>query len=197
VDRARRRFPALPNWRGLAEQVEQARALFEAHDLLMASREVDDLAALGAWDRAGEVFRNLRQRHPVSEPVAELGRRVTLGQERATAEERARLMSQAQDATNKREWSRALTLVEGLLARFPGSPEAAELRQQVPILRANVEIHTRQEMEGHIRELIKQQRLTEALRVADELIGKYPDSPQAAALREQLPRLRQRVAGVA
>ena len=194
VQRARRRFPSLPNWKALAEQVEQARAKFEAHDLGVATREVEDLAALGAWERAEDVVRNLRRRHPASEQAKELVRRVALGRERATAEERARLMSQAQDATSRRDWKRALELVETLLARFPGSPEAQELRQQAPTLKANVEIHQRQEMEVEIRELIKQQRFADALRIANNLIERYPDSPQAHVLRDQLPRLEQKAA---
>lgn len=197
VQRARRRFPAMPNWDALAQQVEQARAKFEAHDLALATREVDDLAALGAWDRVADVVRRLRQRHPASEQVAELERRVALARERATAEERARLMSQAQDATSRRDWPRALELVETLLAQFPGSPEAQELRQQAPTLKANVEIHTRQVMESDIRNLVKQQRFAEALRIANELIDRYPDSPQATALRDQLPRLQHKAAEIA
>lgn len=196
VQRARRRFPALPNWDAWAEQVEQARAKLEAHDVALAAREVDDLTALGAWDRVTEVVRRVRHRHPASEQVVELERRVALARERATAEERARLMSQAQDATSRRDWPRALELVETLLARFPGSPEAQELRQQAPTLKANVEIHTRQVMEADIRNLVKQQRFAEALRIANELIDRYPDSPQATALRDQLPRLQQKAAEV-
>ena len=192
--RARQRFPALPQWTTLAEQLEQARAKFEAHDLALATREVDDLAALGAWDRAVELVRDLRQRHPHSEKVSELVRRVATGRERASAEERARLMSRAQDATTRREWREALQAVETVIARFPDSAEAHDLRLQLPTLKANVEIQTRHEMETTIRELIRDQRFSEALRIARELIARYPDSPQAAVLREQLHRLEQRAA---
>ncbi|MEW6198586.1 MAG: hypothetical protein AB1601_08000 [Planctomycetota bacterium] len=192
--RARQRFPALPQWVTLAEQLEQARAKFEAHDLALATREVDDLAALGAWDRAVELVRDLRQRHPHSEKVSELVRRVATGRERASAEERARLMSRAQDATTRREWREALQAVETVIARFPDSAEAHDLRLQLPTLKANVEIQVRHEMEATIRDLIRDQRFSEALRIARELIQRYPDSPQAAVLREQLHRLEQRAA---
>lgn len=191
---ARRRCPGLPAWDTLAEQIEMARTKFETHDLRVASREIDDLIALGAWERAVEIVRHLRQRHPSSEQVEALARRVAAGRERATAEERARLMSQAQEATNRKEWVEALRLVEQVIDRFPDSLEAHDLRPQIPILRANVEIQTRQEMESQIREYVKQMRFADAVRVADELIAKYPESPQAAVLREQLPRLRQKAA---
>jgi hypothetical protein len=197
VQRARQRFPSLPNWDNLLKQIEQARAKFEEHDLLIATREIDDLAALGAWDRAAEVVRALRQRHPNAEQVLELTRRVAIGRERATAEERARIMAQAQDATNRRDWPRALELVETLLARFPGSPEAAELRTQMQTLQANAEIQARQSMESQIRDLCKQHRFAEALRIANSLIERYPDSKQAAILRDQLPKLQQKAAEAA
>ena len=192
VRRASQRFPSLHNWSALEQQVEHARAKFEAHDLDVATREVHDLTALGAWDQAAEVVRDLRQRHPGSDKVTKLNRRVAIGRDKATAEERARLMSQAQEATDRHDWTEALRLVETLVARFPASLEARELRQQVPMLRGNVEIHIRQEMETAIRELIKEQQYAEALRVANKLIERYPDSPQAGVLRDQLPRLHQK-----
>jgi outer membrane protein assembly factor BamD (BamD/ComL family) len=197
LQRARQRFPALPHWHALADQIEQARAKFETHDLDLASREVEDLAALGAWDRAVDIVRTLRQRHPDSEQVAELTRRVAIGRERAAAEERARLMSQAQVATDRREWGDALRLVETLLTRFPGSAEAQELRLQIPTLKANVEIQKRHEMENEIRELVKAQQFARALHIAHDLVDRYPDSPQAHALRDQIPRLELKAAETA
>jgi outer membrane protein assembly factor BamD (BamD/ComL family) len=197
LQRARQRFPSLAEWGTLARQIEQARAQFEAHDIEIATREVDDLAALGAWERATEIVRTLRQRHPASESVVELTRRVALARDKATAEERARLMSQAQDATNRRQWSQAVRLVETVVARFPGSAEAHELRTQLPTLRANAEIQKRQELEAQIRTLLKEHRFSDALQIANTLIEQYPDSPQAHALREQiLPRLEQKAAEV-
>ena len=195
--RARQRFPLLTQWDALAEQIDQARAKFEAHDLTLATREVDDLAALGAWDRAVEVVRVLRQRHPHSEKVSELVRRVATGRERASAEERARLMSRAQEATSNHQWKEALQLVETIIARFPDSAEASDLRLQLPTLRTNVEIQVRHEMETTIRDLIREQRFGEALRIAREVIERYPESPQAAVLREQIHRLEQRAAEAA
>jgi outer membrane protein assembly factor BamD (BamD/ComL family) len=105
-------------------------------------------------------------------------------------------MSRAQDATTRREWREALQAVETVIARFPDSAEAHDLRLQLPTLRANVEIQARHEMETTIRDLIRDQRFSEALRIARELIARYPDSPQAAVLREQLHRLEQRAAEI-
>lgn len=193
VHQARARFPELPAWTGLAEQVEQARAKFEAHDIETAEREIGDLIALTEWERAAVVVRELQHRHPNAERVIELVRRVEAGLDRSVAEERARLMAQAQEATTERRWSDALRLVEVVMERFPKSAEARELRLQLPTLRANVEIQVRQQMEMEIRDLIREHHYAEALRRARRLIELYPDSPQAAVLREQLPRLQEKV----
>lgn len=194
VQRARQRFPALPNWDALDQQIEAARATIEAHDVEATTREVNDLAALGAWDRASEAVRHLQQRHPGSQKVTELARRIAVGRDKATAEERTRLMARAQEATNRRDWNEALRWVDAVLEKYPDSGEAADLRLQVPTLRTNAEIQARQQMETGIRDLIKEHHYAEALRRARELIERYPTSPQAAVLREQLPRLEQKAA---
>lgn len=192
LNAARYRFPSEAAWEPLDKQLEDARAQFETHDLELATREVDDLVTLGAWDRAAEVVQDLRQRHPESDQVAQLARRVAAGREKAVAENRAKLMAQAQAATDRHDWGGALKLVEQIIEAYPNSPEAIELQLQIPTLRANVEVQRRQQMEARIRDLIAQQRLAAALEVANELIERYPDSPQAKVLREQLPRLEQR-----
>lgn len=189
VQQAQMRFPSLSAWDALAEDVEQARAKYESHDIENSTREIDELIALQAWDRATNAALELQHRHPNSDRAAEIGRRVAAQREKATAEERTRLMARAQDATNRRDWVEALRLVEDILERFPRSLEARDLRQQLPTLQANSEIQTRQRMESEIRDLIQQKRYIDALRRTQTLLGRYPDSPQAAVLREQLPKL--------
>lgn len=195
VREARVRFPAMPNWDALEQQVEEARSTVEARDIDAVTREVKDLAALGAWDRAAQALSDLQRRHPSSPRVTELAKRIATGRAQAAAEERARLMARAQEATNNHDWTAALERVQLVLERYPDSPEAVELRQQLPTLRANVEIQARQRMEAEIRDLIKEHRFNEALRIAEMLIEQYPDSPQAGVLRDQLPRLREKAGG--
>ncbi len=192
VQEARLRFPSLPNWNALEDQIDQAREGVEAQDFDAATREVDDLISLGAWERATEAVRDLQQRHPDSPRVGQLAHRVQLGREKAAAEERARLMAMAQEATDRRDWTVALRRVEEVLARYPNSLEAKDLREQLPTLRSNAEIQARQQMEMEIRDLIKDKRFADALQVARALIAQYPDSPQAAVLRDQLPRLEEK-----
>jgi len=196
VEEARERFPNFSEWDELEQKIEEMRMQVEAHDIEAARRQIDDLSSLGAWDRVAEVLNELLERHPDSIKANELAERLRTQRNKAEAEQRARLMAQAQEATNRREWKAALAAATTLIQRFSRSPEAQALRMQLPTLRENAEIQARQRMEAEIRDLIKQQHYDEALRITHELLGQYPDSPQAAVLREQLPRLEERAAAM-
>jgi len=189
VQSARIRFPNVDGWSKLEEQIESQRARIEARDVETTSRQINDLVALGAWDRAAVVMRDLLERHPDSKPVQDLSRRLSVQREKADAEQRARLMAQAQEAVSHRDWNKALGLANDVIRRFPRSEEADALREQMPTLVQNAEIQTRQQMEKQFRELMKNHDYQEALQLARELMARYPNSPQASALRDQVPRL--------
>lgn len=196
VEVARERFPSFVEWDALEKQIEGMRAQVESHDIEAARRQIDDLASLGAWDRVAEVLNELLERHPDSVKANELAHDIRAQRNKAEAEQRARLMAQAQEATNAREWKKSLQLASMVIQRFPRSPEAQALRMQLPTLQENAEIQIRQSMESEIRELVRQHRFDEALRIANELLQQYPDSPQAAVLREQLPRLEEKASSM-
>jgi outer membrane protein assembly factor BamD (BamD/ComL family) len=140
-------------------------------------------------------MRDLLERHPKAQGAQELGRRLRLQREKAEAEMRAKLMTQAQEYSNRRDWGNALTTARTIVERFPNSPEAEALRSQLRILEANAEVRERQRMEAGIRDLLARQRYEEAVRQARALIARYPHSPQAAVLHDQLPRLEEKAAG--
>lgn len=189
---ARERFPDHAGWAALENQIEQTRATIESRDVETASRQVADLIALEAWDRVGHVVRELLERHPDSTRARDLAERAARERDRAESAERSRLMTQAQEATSAKEWNTALTLVTTVIRKFPRSIEADTLRQQLPTLTANAEIQTRQRLEAEYRELVRMQRFDEAIRVAHDVIASYPNSPQASALRDQLPKLEEK-----
>lgn len=194
VQEARERFPTLSEWDALERQIEQVRSQVEARDLESATRQVNDLAVLGAWERAYEVVLELMERHPNSPKTAELAKRVSQERERSEAENRARLMAQAQEAVHGRDWNGAMTLSTQLIERYPRSPEAHALRIQLPTLRENAEIQTRKYLEAEIRKHIEEHRYRDAVRLANELIERYPDSPQAQVLRDQYDKLAEKAA---
>lgn len=190
---ARERFPTSAQFEALERQIETMRAQVEAHDIDSAERQVNDLAALQAWERAADVVRELLARHPDSAKANALALRVRQQYDKTQAEQRARLMAQAQEAVRARNWQAALQTANTIIQRYPRSPEAEALRLQVPTLEENVEIQARQRTEARIRELVKQGRFDVALQMSHELIDRYPNSPQAEVLRKQLDKLHQRV----
>lgn len=189
---ARERFPAHATWDALAQQIQAVRGQVEARDIESASRQVNELITLGAWERAADVVRDLLERHPRAAGALELARRVKLQRDKAEAEMRTKLLAQAQECANRRDWINAYNAARSLVQRFPHSGEAEALRAQLPILEANAEVRIRQQMETQIRGLIGGRRYAEALRLARELIERYPNSPQADVLRDQLPRLEEK-----
>ena len=50
----------------------------------------------------------------------------------------------------------------------------------------------RQEQEARIQQLIKSRRFDEAIQLGEELIKRFPNSPQSDAMEELLPKLRER-----
>jgi hypothetical protein len=192
VQEARERYPHVPEWDAMERQIEQMRAQVEQHDIEAAERQINDLTALGAWDRIGDVMRELIQRHPDSVKVNELAQKIRAMRNKAEVELRSRLMTQAQESTNKRDWKSAYSLALQIIERYPRSPDAQALRLQLPTLRENAEVQARQRMETEIREFVRMQRFGDAIRVGHEMIQQYPHSPQAEALRAQLPKLQER-----
>ncbi|MFO0840437.1 MAG: hypothetical protein U1D55_18165 [Phycisphaerae bacterium] len=186
---ARSRFPNIPQWDVLAAQIEQVRAQVESQDIESAGRQIEDLLALGAWERAMEVVREMQLRHPEAPGAATLLKRVRQHRDKAEAEQRAKLMAQAQEAAHLRDWVATLHATSAFIQRFPDSPEAQRLRLDLPMLRANAEVQTRQRLESQIRQFVKERRFREALASARSVIAEYPTSPQAEALREQIPKL--------
>jgi replicative superfamily II helicase len=120
---------------------------------------------------------------------------VRIERDRAEAEQRARLMAQAQDASHRRDWDAALNLANLIIERYPHSLEAEGLRQQLPTLRENAEILARQKLEARYIDLVKAHRYAEALQIAREVASAYPYSVQAERLREQIPQLETKLAG--
>jgi hypothetical protein len=194
ISLARMQFPRVANWDVLERQIEEYRSKVEKHDIETVTRQTADLRLIGAWDRAEDAARELLERHPDSPTAYDVLRGLRFEREQAEAE---RVFAAAQDATHRHEWTEALSHVEQYLKDFPNGPRADDLRAQVPTLKTNQEIQIRHRMEGQFRELLAQHRFDEALSIGRLFLERYPHSPQAAALREQLPKLEQRLAGAA
>ncbi len=178
----------------LVHRVEQARATAEAESVQVAKKKVADLVSLAAWENAEHVASALVGKYPNSQAARELRESVDRERHRYEQQQRRRWMDDIDRHITRKEWRDALDTSEKLLQRYDNTPEADAVRAQLDTLRANAEIQERQALENKIKDLIKRHRFTEAVQLANEVIGRYPNSPQADALRSQLPRLEARAA---
>ncbi len=176
----------------LRERIHTARDESQAADLADARRRVGEFMSVSRWDRAERLVEDLVLKYPDSTDVAELRDRVKRERTLAEAEQRRQLQRQIEQAVTARQWSQATARAEQFLAKHGDTDAARLIREKLPTLRANAEIETRQHAERDIKELIRRHRYGEALEQARDLIDKYPKSPQADALRGQIPRLEQR-----
>lgn len=192
VQSARERFPTLREWDALETQIEAVRAQVQSRDIETATRQVDELCKLGAWDRAQDAVNELLIRHPGAAGAIELARKLKVQRDQVEGDLRVRLMAQAQEFANRRDWQNALSTARTIMQRFPNSLEARSLREQLPTLEANAEVVLRRRMETEWKHCLANHNYGEAVRIARELIVRYPDSPQAAALHDKLSWLEEK-----
>jgi hypothetical protein len=78
-----------------------------------------------------------------------------------------------------------------LVDRFPDHPKTARIKEQLATLQQNAEIEERQELEVRIQELIRGHKFHDAIELSEELLNRFPQSPQAEAIEKLLPRIRE------
>ena len=101
-----------------------------------------------------------------------------------------RLFDEIRQEVDRRHWRAALGCVQRLFDNAPQSTLAQRVRSQLPTIQRNAEIEERREREAAIHDLVRQNRYVEAIAFSEDLIRRFPSSPQARTLGEALPRLR-------
>jgi len=170
--------------------LNHSRRLHEQETVGRTTREIEGLLSSAAWDQALARARALSDGFPENADARELVARV--GRERKAFEESnvQRMFDELRHDIDRRIWRRALVHAERLLEQYPDHPRADGVRRQLGTLQDNAEIEERQEQEVRIQELIKARRFNEAIELAEELLDRYPLSPQAESLELLLPRIR-------
>lgn len=184
-----RKYPENPIAGQLLTDVESHRVKRERADIRETAKQVGDLISISAWERARTVAQQLLERHPDSVEARQIGERIERDHDLFQAEQRRRMYAEIQRYVSRRRWREALAAARTFMERFPTSDETASLQAQTDTLVDNAEIETRQELEAEITDLARHGRYIEAADFARRLIDRYPDSPQADVLRQQLPRL--------
>jgi hypothetical protein len=170
--------------------LNHARRLNEEETLAQTLREVEGLMQSGNWDPALARATALVEGFPDNGRARELLHRVQHERDAFYESTVARMFDELRHDIDRRMWRRAFMHARHLLERFPTHARADAVRRQLKTLQDNAEIEERQELEVRIQELIKSQRLDEAITLGEDLIRRYPMSPQAESLDTLLPRLR-------
>jgi outer membrane protein assembly factor BamD (BamD/ComL family) len=172
----------------MAKLEEQRKKMFD-DELQKARKNVTDLIAISAWDKALERAEALQEQHPDQPACADLVARVCEQREHFRNEQIKRLSGEIQKCVQRKRWNDALQAAEQLVQKYPDSADAHAVESQMSTLTENAEIERRQQLEEQIRDLVQRHSFVQAEELAKHVIETYPSSPQAAALRERLPKL--------
>lgn len=172
-------------------EFQRARQGAEPDALFHTEQRVRELVQAGAWDRAVALTNEFLGNFPASTDGRRLLAEVHREYEAYRDSTLHRLYEKVQSDVDRRQWRSALGDAQRLLEQFPDHARAARIRQQLKTIAANAEIEERQAQEIQIQLLIKSQRFAEAVELAEEVIRRFPGSPQADALEARLPQLRE------
>jgi hypothetical protein len=172
----------------LAQLEEKRRGGFE-EELTQMKKTVNDLIAISAWDRSISLAETFVAKHPDMPTAKELAGFVHDERTKFRNEHIKRMYADIQKSTGRKRWNDALQVARQLIEKYPESMEAEALRVQMDTMESNAEIEKRQQFEEQIKDLVKRHNFIQAVELAHYVISQFPNSPQAVALRGQLPKL--------
>jgi hypothetical protein len=186
-----REWPGDPALAGIRSELQSAHAKAEAEAIANAQGEIESEMSLSRWDQALALARKLAVEFPNSESAGELLNRVEREKGIYTETTVGRLHEEIRHCVERRIWRRALLHSKRLLETFPEHPKSEMIRRQIHTIQENAEIEERQEQESRIGELIRARRFGEAVQLSQELLKRFPLSPQAEAIGKLLPRIQE------
>jgi outer membrane protein assembly factor BamD (BamD/ComL family) len=175
----------------LKNRLTASRIRVEQTTLRDLNSRVDDLVAISSWDQALALTTRFVENFPNSAEGRELLDRLRHHRDSHVEITANRLYDEIKSYINNRRWRDALANAKRLMESFPGHRRAAMIRPQLATIRENAEIEQRHEQEARIQESIRKRDFVEAIELAEDLVQKFPHSPQAASLHELLPRLQE------
>ena len=184
-------FPDDALVRQAREEFQRLRVAAEPDTLFQTEPRVRELVQANAWDRAIAMANEFVANFPASEDGRRLLTNVYREHDAYLDATFHRLYEQFQSSVDRRQWRAALGQARRLLDQFPNHARADRVRRQLDTIAANAEIEERQEQEVRLQLLVKNQRFAEAVELAEEVIRRFPNSPQADALEARLPQLRE------
>jgi len=174
----------------LDQRLRNARTDAEAQAVQDELLRVEDLMAVGAFQEAEKLTRELLDRAPDSDEAKALLERVRHEAEVFAAEQRRRLYGEVERHAEARRWSEALSTATRLLETYPSCPEAEAVVTELPTLRENARIEEVRSLRDQIVDLLERRRYAEALVISEEIVRRFPDTQAAKQLRDQFDRLK-------
>ena len=162
----------------------------EGRELTELRERVEDFMALSSWEQALTTVAKYVENHPQNDEGRVLLTRVQREHENWLENTANRLYEEIKTDIEHRHWRRAMDNARKLLERSPGHRRSKTIRAQFNLIRENAEIEERQEQERTIQELVRNKRFAEAIELAEDLLERYPTSPQAGTLQQLLPKMR-------
>jgi hypothetical protein len=188
-------FPDDPSLKELRARVAAGRKNVERDSFSALHDRVEDLMAVWAWDQAYADAARFIENFPDHSEGRELLARV-MRERDAYIENTANLLyEEIRSDIERRSYRRAMTNAVKLLECAPGHRRSAAIRPQLKTIRENAEIEERQEQERRIQEMIRAKQIPEAIDLAEDLLRRFPSSPQADSLQKLLPKMRELAIG--
>jgi outer membrane protein assembly factor BamD (BamD/ComL family) len=172
-------------------QLRDSRAKSEHATITKVRDSIDEYIATERYDQAYVAARQLVEDFPLNADVKQLLDRVSRERELWREATGVRLFEEIRANVEWRHWRTALALATRLIDEFPDHRRTEQIRAQYRTIQENAEIEERQEIEIRIQEMIRSGDYTAAIELGEDLIRRYPDSPQAESLDQLLPRIRQ------
>jgi hypothetical protein len=188
-------FPDYPDLPQLKAQIEAGKKDAEQGALEQLRQRVENLMAVWAWDQAYAETARFVENFPGHAEGQQLLYRVMAERDNYIENTANRLYEEIRLDIDRRLWRRAMGNAVKLLESAPGHKRSAVIRAQLKTIRENAEIEERQEQERRIQELIRGRQFFEAIDLAQDLLQKFPTSPQAESLKTLLPKLRELAMG--
>jgi len=188
-------YPKSPNLEKMKSRLQAGKQEAETGAIEQLRERVEDLMAVWAWDQAYAETARFVENFPDHAEGRDLLRRVMSERESYVESTANRLYEEIKTDIDRRMWRRAMGSAVKLLECAPGHKRSVAIRGQLKTIRENAEIEERQEQERRIQELIRGKQFFEAIDLAEDLLQRFPGSPQAETLKNLLPKMRELAMG--
>jgi len=169
-----------------ASQEEQAR-LF-----VVQRRRVEDMMSLAQFTRAESLAQALLSSLPDWTEAEALLETVRRESKAFRSEQQARLFSEFQKWTESRQWINALSVGEQLLDKYPACNRAQHVSATMATVRSNAHFQEARQLRDRISDLIRRKRFAEAIKIAEDVVVRFPNTQVARQLRSLIPNMKRR-----